>query len=484
MLFNSVEFLIFLPVVYLLYLVIPYKRSALLLLVASYFFYASWKYEYLLLIIFTTFSSYLFGIKVENSSNRFIRRVYLSLALIINFGVLFVFKYFNFFNSVLADLFSLFSLTYEETALKLLLPVGISFYTFQALSYVIDIYRSKVKAERNLVKFSLFVSFFPQLVAGPIERSDRLIPQLGGLKVFKYENISDGFKMILWGLFTKIVIADRLALCVNHVYNDVYSFSGISLLIATFFFTYQIYLDFSGYSNIAIGVAKLFNVDLMQNFRNPYFSKSITEFWSRWHISLSTWFRDYLYIPLGGNMVSKPRWIFNLFFVFIISGFWHGANYTFIIWGAIHGLMLIIEKIYYGDRLKKLYADGLYVNLIRTVATYLVVVIAWVFFRANSFSDAIYIIGHIFDINYSDLLAIKYSGGTSKMFGVATYDFILSFVFILILVIISYITKKEGIVVVIKRQSVFLRWFIYILTVFTILWFGKFGLNQFIYFQF
>jgi len=484
MLFNSVEFLIFLPLVYLLYLIVPYKRSALLLLFASYFFYASWKYEYLLLIIFTTLSSYFFGIGVEQAKKKVIKRIYLSLALIINFGILFIFKYFNFFNSVLEDLFSIFNYNYEKTSLKLLLPVGISFYTFQALSYVIDVYKSKISSEKSIIKFCLFVSFFPQLVAGPIERSGNLIPQLSRLKIFKYENFSDGFKMILWGMFTKVVIADRLALCVNHVYNDVYNFSGLSLIIATFFFTYQIYLDFSGYSNIAIGVAKLFNVDLMQNFKTPYFSKTITEFWSRWHISLSTWFRDYLYIPLGGNKVSKTRWIFNLFFVFIVSGIWHGANYTFVIWGAIHGAMLVIEKLYYGERIKKIDNDKFSANLIRMLFTYTVAVLAWIFFRANSLREATYILKNFFNVNINDFNLIMLSGGTSKFLGMSTYDFLLSLFFICVLVIINFLTKKEGIVNTIKRQSLFFRWSIYLSLIFTILWFGKFGMNQFIYFQF
>jgi len=484
MLFNSVEFFIFLPLVIIIYLLLPQKARVYFLLIASYFFYASWSYEYLVLIIFTTITSFFAGLRIAKSDKKWIKRVYLANVLIINLGILFVFKYFNFFNGALSDIYSLFDVQYEGFFLNVLLPVGISFYTFQALSYCIDIYRGQTAIENNLVRFSLYVSFFPQLVAGPIERSRHLLPQLKTFKSLDYKNVSTGFKLILWGLFTKVVIADRLALVVNTVYNDVYAYSGISYLIATFFFTYQIYLDFSGYSNIAIGVAKLFNIDLMENFRRPYFSKSITEFWGRWHISLSTWFKDYLYIPLGGNRVSKSRWIFNTLVVFVVSGFWHGANYTFLIWGGIHGIMLVIEKLFYGRKIKDIKPGITLSNVWKWMITYSIVIFAWIFFRANNVQDAIYIIKHLFDLNLTDFKMLATSGGTSHLLGISTYDFILSIFLISLFLLINFNVRKKGLVNSINSLPFYVRWFLYIIITIIILWFGKFGFNEFIYFQF
>lgn len=484
MLFNSVEFFIFLIVVVVIYSILPKKYRLYFLLIASYYFYASWNVDYLIIILITTLTSFWAGYSIGKAKNKNVKKIYLISVLVINLGILFVFKYFNFFNGVIADLYSLFDFNYGGYVLKVLLPVGISFYTFQALSYVIDVYRKRTDIERNYFRFSLYVSFFPQLVAGPIERSYHLLPQLNKFDSLRYENVSDGFKLILWGLFTKVVIADRLALVVNTVYSDVYSYSGLSYIIATLFFTYQIYLDFAGYSNIAIGVAKLFNIDLMENFRRPYFSKTITGFWSRWHISLSTWFKDYLYIPLGGNRVSRTRWIFNIMVVFVVSGFWHGANYTFLIWGAIHGIMLIIEKLVYGKRLKSIVPGIRFSNIWKWLITYSVVVLSWVFFRANSFHDAIHVLSHMFDFRLSDFTTIAQSGGTMKLLGVPTYDFLLGIFFIVLLIIINFAIRKKGLLKTVRIIPAFPRWCIYIITTITILWFGKFGLNEFIYFQF
>lgn len=486
MLFNSVEFFVFLPIVLVIYFFLGNKGRLYFLLFASYFFYASWKIEYLALIVFTTLTSYYTGLGIDMTSKLWKKKLYVGIVASVNLGILFIFKYFNFFNNAISDLNSIFDINYEGLMLNVILPVGISFYTFQALSYVIDIYREDTVVEKNIIRFSLYVSFFPQLVAGPIERSYNLLPQLKSFSTFKYRNISDGFRLILWGLFTKVVIADRLAQIVNSVYNDVHSYSGVSLLIATFFFTYQIYLDFSGYSNIAIGVAKLFNIDLMENFRRPYFSKTITEFWGRWHISLSTWFKDYLYIPLGGNRVSNKRWIVNILVVFLVSGLWHGANYTFIIWGGIHGIMLVIEKTIYGNKIRKISSLGIRKNIFRWLITYVVVVIAWVFFRANNVSDAFYILTHFFDINIVDIKYLfKGAGvGSVRLLGVKPFEFVLSLFFTFIFIIISFSIRKKGLVNTLGTLPVVVRWFIYIATTITILWFGKFGINEFIYFQF
>ncbi len=484
MLFNSVEFFIFLPIVILIYLLLPQKGRVYFLLAASYYFYASWSYEYLILIIFTTITSYLFGLGIGKTNSERLRKVYLFSALFINLGVLFVFKYFNFFNNAVSDVYSIFDIQYEGLMLNLLLPVGISFYTFQALSYVVDIYRGQTTVENSIIRYSLYVSFFPQLVAGPIERSYNLLPQLKIFKTLRYENVSTGFKLILWGLFTKVVIADRLALVVNSVYNDVYSYSGLSYIIATFFFTYQIYLDFSGYSNIAIGVAKFFNIDLMENFRRPYFSKTITEFWGRWHISLSTWFKDYLYIPLGGNKVSKQRWIFNIITVFVVSGLWHGANYTFLVWGGIHGVMLVLEKQIYGNKLKYIKSGVNLSNFWKWLFTYSIVILAWVFFRANTLTDALYILSHFFEISFNDFNLLFQSGGTSRLLGISIWDFLLSIFFIMLFILINFSVRKRGLVKTVELLPITIRWFIYIVVSITILWFGKFGMNEFIYFQF
>lgn len=336
MLFNSWQFGIFLPIVFGLYWALPQKHRWALLFLASYWFYMSWNVKYVVLILFTTIISYFAAILLERFRSRnAIKKLILFLTLLACLGVLFVFKYFNFFSESLAFMAGKIGLQLHPMTLKLLLPVGISFYTFQTLSYVIDVYRGSVRAEKHFGIYATFISFFPQLVAGPIERTSNLLPQIKGEHVFDYDQAMYGARLMLWGFFKKLVIADNLALFADKVFNDVYSYTGFSLLLATFFFTIQIYCDFSGYSDIARGAAKLFGIELMENFKSPYFASSIHEFWSRWHISLSTWFRDYVYIPLGGNRVSKIRHNINLLITFLVSGLWHGANWTFVIWGAV-----------------------------------------------------------------------------------------------------------------------------------------------------
>ena len=341
MLFNSLEFIIFFPIVVAAYFALKPKYRWILLLLASYYFYMAWNYKYIVLILISTTIDYFAGINIHRSNNPRTRKALLLVSLVANLGLLFFFKYFNFFGDSINYLFDKINIFYNIPAYHYLLPVGISFYTFQTMSYTIDIYNGKQEPERHFGRFALFVSFFPQLVAGPIERSVNLLPQFRKHYDFDYERVKNGILLMVWGFFKKVVIADRLAEYVNMVYNHPHDFGGLHNMIATFFFSFQIYCDFSGYSDIAIGSAMIMGYTLMTNFRRPYFSMSIREFWQRWHISLSTWFRDYVYIPLGGNRVVKWRWYYNLFITFLVSGLWHGAEWTFVIWGALHGFYLI-----------------------------------------------------------------------------------------------------------------------------------------------
>lgn len=311
----------------------PHRFRWIFLLGASYYFYMAWKPEYILLIILTTCVDYTLCILMGREKEKRKRKKYLYISLFVNLGLLFLFKYFNFFNGTLRDIFINFNIAYNVPDFSLLLPMGISFYTFQTMSYTIDVYKGRREPEKHLGIFALYISFFPQLVAGPIERSEKLLPQFREKHTFNYERVTDGLKRMLWGFFKKMVIADRLSILVKYVYgSNLYNLEGFPLLLGTLFFAFQIYCDFSGYSDIAIGAAKVMGFDLMENFNRPYFSKSISEFWKRWHISLSTWFKDYVYIPMGGNRVKVPRHYFNLFFTFLVSGLWHGTDWTFVAW--------------------------------------------------------------------------------------------------------------------------------------------------------
>ncbi|MBL4653924.1 MAG: MBOAT family protein, partial [Flavobacteriales bacterium] len=341
-----------------------------------------WKAEYIILIAVSTIIDYIVAINIYKSKFKFIRKILLGISLVLNLGILFAFKYFNFFSQSILDSFNYFNIFYDVDFFDLLLPVGISFYTFQTLSYTIDVYRGKSKPETHLGIFALYVSFWPQLVAGPIERSTHLIPQFHQNHTFDYKRVVDGLRLMLWGFFKKIVIADRLAVYVNQVYNHPGWYDGFTVIFATVFFAFQIYCDFSGYSDIAIGSARIMGYDLMDNFNRPYFSKSIREFWSRWHISLSTWFRDYLYIPLGGNRVVKWRWHYNLFITFLISGLWHGANWTFIVWGGLHGIYLIVELKTNSILEPVRNLNKWYSKFTMVLFTFGLVLFSWIFFRA------------------------------------------------------------------------------------------------------
>ena len=403
MLFNSLEFLFFFIFVTGIFFSLPHKYRWFHLLLASCYFYMAFIPAYILILAGTIIIDYCAGILIENAGTQK-RKLYLLLSIVANIGVLAVFKYYNFF----IENINAATGSFQLPLLKILLPIGLSFHTFQALSYTIEVYRGNQKAERHFGIYALYVMFYPQLVAGPIERPQNLLHQFHTKQVFNANNFFIGFKLIIWGLFKKVVIADRLAILVNQVYDNPQANNATMLFIATVFFAIQIYCDFSGYSGIAIGTARVMGFKLMKNFDNPYQSKSISEFWKRWHISLSTWFKDYLYLSMGGNRVTVPRWYFNLFFVFLISGFWHGANWTFLIWGALHGIYLIFAIVcdkpatYLLNKTRLLRVPALY-NFIQVLITFLLVSFAWIFFRANSLSDAGYIVNKLFSTDWGGL---------------------------------------------------------------------------------
>jgi alginate O-acetyltransferase complex protein AlgI len=404
MLFNSIEFAIFLPLVFVLYWFVfnrDRKAQNAMLLLASYVFYGWWDWRFLSLIVFSSLVDYLVGIGLSKTDHTQKRKLLLLISILVNLGFLGFFKYFNFFAENFAQAFTLLGNTFRVGSLNIILPVGISFYTFQTLSYSIDVYKRKLEPTKDMVAFFAFVSFFPQLVAGPIERATNLLPQFYKDRDFEYHKAVDGMRQILWGLFKKIVIADNCAEYANLIFNNSSDYSGSTLLLGAIYFTFQIYGDFSGYSDIAIGTSRLFGFNLMQNFAFPYFSRDIAEFWRRWHISLSTWFRDYLYIPLGGSKGGTWMKVRNTFIIFVVSGFWHGANWTFVVWGllnAIYFLPLLLLKQNRNNL--SAVAEGRVLpsikELISMATTFLLTVFAWIFFRAESISHAFKYISGIF----------------------------------------------------------------------------------------
>jgi alginate O-acetyltransferase complex protein AlgI len=403
MLFNSLDFVLFLPIVFMAYWFVAKgnrKRQNSLLLISSYFFYSCWDWRFLFILIFSTLLDYYTGIKMSEAVNQKLKRFWFLLSIIVNVGLLGVFKYFNFFAASFAEAASNIGLAISPWVLKVVLPVGISFYTFHGMSYVIDIYRNRIKPERDFVDYALFVSFFPLLVAGPIERATHLLPQFKKLRTFDYSKTVDGLRQILWGLFKKILIADNCAEFANLIFNNSSDYNGSTLLLGAIFFSFQIYGDFSGYSDIALGTARLFGIELLRNFAFPYFSRDIAEFWRRWHISLSTWFRDYVYIPLGGSKVSLFKKVRNTFIIFIISGFWHGANWTFIAWGALNALYFMPLLLSNSNRDNvELVAKGKFFPSVRELFsilfTFVLTVFAWIFFRSESIEHAMLYISEI-----------------------------------------------------------------------------------------
>jgi D-alanyl-lipoteichoic acid acyltransferase DltB (MBOAT superfamily) len=397
MLFNSPEFLLFLPIVFGLYWFVVQrnlKAQNVLLLVASYVFYGWWDWRFLGLIAFSTVVDFMVGIRINETPEKRIKKRWMAVSLLVNLGLLAYFKYANFFIESWVDAWATMGVTMHASSLQVILPVGISFYTFQTLSYSIDIYRGTLKPTRSLVNFAAFVSFFPQLVAGPIERASRLLPQIENKREFKYEEGVAGLRLILWGMFKKVVVADTCAIYANDIFANYTEYSGPTLMLGAVYFAFQIYGDFSGYSDIAIGTAKLFGIQLMTNFKTPYFSRDIAEFWRRWHISLSTWFRDYLYIPLGGSRVGKWKAVRNVFIIFLVSGFWHGANWTFIVWGGIHACLFLPLLLRGTNRryTSETIGEGRWLpsgrELLGMAWTFTMVCVAWVFFRAESVGEA------------------------------------------------------------------------------------------------
>lgn len=397
MFFNSLDFAIFLPIVFLLYWFMPNKSKTsqnYILILASYYFYSCWDWRFLFLLLFSTVVVYFAAIKIENSVSTTSRKIWLWLTIILNLSFLGIFKYYDFFVSSFTDLTNSFGLHLNPYLLKLILPVGISFYTFHGLSYIIDIYFKRIKAEHDFVDYSLFVSYFPLLVAGPIERATHLLPQLKVKREFNFEKAKEGIYQIIWGLVKKVVIADTCSMYANAVFDNYNSMNSLSLILGAVYFAFQIYGDFSGYSDIALGTSKLFGIDLLKNFDYPYFSRDIAEFWRKWHISLTTWFRDYLYIPLGGSRGSKLFQIRNVFVIFLISGFWHGANFTYIAWGFINAMYFIPLLVLNRNR-NNIEAFTLSFNLsslrilFNILITFTITCLAWIFFRAKTITDAI-----------------------------------------------------------------------------------------------
>lgn len=480
MIFNSIDFAIFLPIIYILYWFVT-KRSLtiqnILLLVASYFFYAYWDPRFLLLLVFSTFLDYFTGIRMHDSRNVFWKKIWFWISIIINVGFLGVFKYYNFFAESFAELLNGFGLHVNVWSLKIILPVGISFYTFHGLSYVIDIYKERIKPERNFVDYAVFVSFFPLLVAGPIERATHLLPQIQKKREFNYSKSIDGLRQILWGLFKKVVVADGCAEWSNMIFNDTGAYDGSTLFLGAIFFTFQIYCDFSGYSDIALGTARLFGIELLRNFSFPYFSRDIAEFWRRWHISLTTWFRDYLYIPLGGSKGGTWMKIRNTFIIFLVSGFWHGANWTFIVWGALNAFYFLPLMLTNSNRNNlEIVAQGKWFPTVREivgmVSTFLMAVFGWIFFRSNDLTHAFSFIGKMFTTNFFKAPKIPELA-------------YLSIFFIIFMLFVEWIGRESNYALerIDKIKFVPFRWVFYsLLLVCIIVLSGK--EQEFIYFQF
>ena len=478
MLFNSAGYIVFFTIVCLVYFILPKKLKRVFLLLASYFFYSCWNLKYSLLMLFSTVATYGTAIAMDMVEAKKKKKLYLGLCFFVNLAILFVFKYYTFTVNFINKILGIAALSIDMPVIDVLLPVGISFYTFQALGYIVDVYRGEIKAERNFINYALFVSFFPQLVAGPIERSKNLLTQIDNLGHRRYENLSKGLLYILWGFFLKLVIADRAAIFVNQVFDGYQGYSYIFLCYAALLFAVQIYCDFYSYSIIAKGSAKVLGYDLMDNFRAPYLSKSITEFWRRWHISLSTWFKDYLYIPLGGNRKGAFRKHLNVLIVFLVSGLWHGANYTFVLWGLIHGIFNILEDSLKG--ITKGIRDNFIYRNVRRLITFVVAVMSFVIFRSKNIGAAkAYILG-IFN---------RQAGTMDASIAFPYEDTVILLIAIAILIVIDIlIYNKVKIVDNIEKRSLLIRWPIYLFLLVVILIFGIYGPGyseaQFIYFQF
>jgi len=475
MIFNSLAFAVFFPVVFLLYWAVHQKYRWIFLLVSSYYFYMSWNAKYAVILLLITGTTYFCARMIEQTIEKRRKQLWMWLGVSSSFVVLFFFKYFNFVSESIARVFQSFSIPMNPVTVRFLLPIGISFYTFKAVSYILDVYRGDMTSERHFGYYALYLSFFPDLVSGPIDRAKELLPQLKKEKVFYYDEGVYGLKLMLLGFIKKLVIADALTKYVDVIFNNVMNYRGLSFVIASFLFTFQIYCDFSGYSDIAIGAARLLGIELMDNFKSPYFAQSIKEFWSRWHISLSHWFRDYIYIPLGGNRVKKIRNNWNIFITFLVSGLWHWASWNFVIWGGIHGLFQVIENSIPSSLNKR---KGLMRQVGLTIGTFLLVNFAWIFFRANTWEDAVYFIRNMF-VRWSISQALADLGMSGKHV-VRIGGILMS------LLLFDYFNQQKDLLKEMGKLWLPLRWLLYfaIVLLIVVLKIHNGTSQQFIYFQF
>ena len=494
MLFNSLDFMIFFPIVVLVYFIIPRKIRYIWLLVVSYYFYMCWNAEYALLIGISTIITYLSGLLLGKFQKTWLRKLVVALSFISNLWILVFYKYFDFILENVNLVLQKMDVELISNPFDIILPVGISFYTFQALSYTMDVYRKEVEPEKNPLRYALFVSFFPQLVAGPIERSKNLLKQVkevDNLKLWNYDRVANGFVMMVWGLFQKMVIADRISIYVDSVYENLYAVGTMETLFAAIGFSIQIYCDFAAYSTIAIGAAKVMGFELMENFNTPYFATSIKDFWRRWHISLSTWFRDYLYIPMGGNRKGKIRKYLNVLVTFLVSGLWHGASWNYVLWGGLHGIYQVIGEILLPVRKKivslmKVNETVFSYKFGQMLFTFSLTTLTWVFFRAKTLEEALYFFKRLFT-RWNPW--VFFDEGLYK-FGLDRVEVNILFVALITLFLVEWVkyTKNKVISDFLMEQNLWFRWLVVIGWIVVILVYGEYGLtfdsNQFIYFQF
>lgn len=470
---TSFSFICFYLSVFLLHwLVFSKSKDAqnIIILVSSIFFYSSWDYRFLGLLLFIIASSFYMGYLINRTKNKDKKKLCLIITLVIILGILFLFKYYNFFVNSFIDLFHLFGISLTASTLKIILPIGISYYAFSSLSYCIDIYKGKISPTKDILAYSTYVSFFPSILSGPIGRADKQLPQFFERRVFSYESATEAARALVWGAFIKLCIADRLGIYVDAVYGNIPHHNGTTLFLTEILYSIQIYSDFAGYSLIAIGCGKLLGINLLENFHRPYLSKTVTEFWRRWHISLTSWFRDYIYFPLGGSRVTKSRWILNILIVFVVSGIWHGAGYAFIVWGLLHGFIMIIERLLYGKNIKALKETFSLSNLLRIIITFNIVSLIWIFFRLESINDAIFVINKIF------------SNPGRPFFDVLTL--LIAFVSIIILVIKELADEYNWQLKLLSNNNKVIRYATYVFLIVFILLFGELDGSSFIYFQF
>jgi len=459
MTFNTLEFLAFFPIVTVVFFLTPVRWRWMILLAASYYFYMCWRPEFVVLLMASTWVSYYAGIKMSRLPHQKDRKGLLALSVLVNLGLLFAFKYLNFFNGVLSEAFRPFNILYDVKSFQWLLTLGISFFTLQSLGYVLDVYRGERAAEKHLGLFALFIAFFPKVIAGPIERAEQLLPQFKERQRFEEVRVIDGLRLMLWGLFKKAVIADRLAILVDRVYAHPVDYYGLTLTVATVFFAFQIYCDFSGYCDIAIGAARVMGFRLTKNFDRPYLAHSIPEFWRRWHITLSSWLRDYVYIPLGGKKCLWPRWMLNIMITFMISGLWHGANWTFVLWGGLHGIYYLLAKGTLRVQKQVIRILGgletpTLLHVCQTLGTFALVCFSWIFFRARNLDDAFYVASHIFK-DWNQSLTF---GHTFGAVGISYREYLFCWGLIAFLIIIQLLEGRKGFCRLVGRLPFVVRW--------------------------